>query len=89
MKTKPQLLALLANLNEQTLERSSQFIMSGWVTDGKGNEIFNIPGSEEARLAMRDLKSIYVDANRVDEFAALAAQMPGRNPLRTPVSKTR
>lgn len=35
------------------------------------------PGSEEARLAMRDLKSIYVEANRVDEFAALAAQMPG------------
>jgi len=35
------------------------------------------PGSEEARLAMHDLKSIYVDANRVDEFAALAAQMPG------------
>lgn len=25
---------------------------------------------------MRDLKSIYVDANRVDEFAALAAKMP-------------
>lgn len=37
----------------------------------------NYPGSEEARLAMRDLKSIYVDANRVDEFAALASQMPG------------
>ena len=35
------------------------------------------PGSEEARLAMRDLKSIYVDANRVDEFAALATQLPG------------
>lgn len=35
------------------------------------------PGSDEARLAMRDLKSIYVDANRVDEFAALAAQLPG------------
>lgn len=35
------------------------------------------PGSDEARLAMRDLKSIYVDANRVDEYAALAAQMPG------------
>lgn len=35
------------------------------------------PGSAEARLAMRDLKSIYVDANRVEEFAALAAQMPG------------
>lgn len=39
--------------------------------------ITQYPGSEEARLAMRDLKSIYVDANRVDEFAALAAQMPG------------
>ncbi|MDO4164563.1 MAG: tetratricopeptide repeat protein [Bacteroides sp.] len=35
------------------------------------------PGSEEARLAMRDLKSIYVETNRVDEFATLAAQMPG------------
>ncbi len=35
------------------------------------------PGSEEARLAMRDLKSIYVDTNRIDEFAALAAAMPG------------
>lgn len=35
------------------------------------------PGSDESRLAMRDLKSIYVDANRVDEFAALASQMPG------------
>lgn len=34
------------------------------------------PGSEEARLAMRDLKSLYVDANRVEEFAALAAQLP-------------
>ncbi|MBQ8502371.1 MAG: tetratricopeptide repeat protein [Bacteroides sp.] len=34
------------------------------------------PGSEEARLAMRDLKSLYVEANRVDEFAALASQMP-------------
>ena len=39
--------------------------------------ITQYPGSEEARLAMRDLKSIYVEANRVDEFAALAAQMPG------------
>ena len=34
------------------------------------------PGSEEARLAMRDLKSIFVDANRVEEYAALAEQMP-------------
>lgn len=35
------------------------------------------PGSAEARLAMRDLKSLYVNANRVDEFAALAASLPG------------
>ena len=35
------------------------------------------PGSDEARLAMRDLKSIYVDMNRIDEFAALASAMPG------------
>lgn len=35
------------------------------------------PGSEEARLSMIDLKSIYVDMNRIDEFAALASSMPG------------
>jgi len=35
------------------------------------------PGSEEARLALRDLKSLYVDTDRVDEFTALAAQLPG------------
>lgn len=35
------------------------------------------PGSEEARLSMRDLKSIYVDMNRIDEYAALASSMPG------------
>ena len=35
------------------------------------------PGSDEARLAMLDLKSLYVDINRIDEFAALAASMPG------------
>lgn len=39
--------------------------------------VSHYPGSEESRLAMRDLKSIYVDANRVDEFAALASEMPG------------
>lgn len=39
--------------------------------------IVQYPGSEEARLAMRDLKTIYVEANRVDEFAALASEMPG------------
>ncbi|NCC09860.1 MAG: tetratricopeptide repeat protein [Bacteroidia bacterium] len=37
----------------------------------------NYPGSEESRLAMRDLKSIYIDMNRIDEFATLAASMPG------------
>lgn len=35
------------------------------------------PGSDEARLAMLDLKSLYVDMNRIDEFATLAASMPG------------
>ncbi|NDV60021.1 tetratricopeptide repeat protein [Bacteroides sp. 519] len=35
------------------------------------------PGSEEARLAFHDLKSIYIDLNRVDEFASLAQSLPG------------
>jgi TolA-binding protein len=39
------------------------------------------PGSEEARLALRDLRAIYVDANRVDEYAALAATLPGAERL--------
>ena len=39
--------------------------------------ISKYPGSEEARLAMLDLKSLYVDMNRIDEFAELAASMPG------------
>lgn len=39
--------------------------------------ITQYPGSEEARLAWRDLKSLYVDANRVEDFAALASEMPG------------
>ena len=38
--------------------------------------ITRYPGSEEARLAMRDLKNVYVDANRVEEFAAFAAATP-------------
>lgn len=46
--TKTELLALLAKLDQQTLERSSQFIMSGWATDIDGNDIFNIPGSENS-----------------------------------------
>lgn len=36
------------------------------------------PGSEEARMAGRDLKSIYVEQNRVDEYIALANAMPGQ-----------
>lgn len=39
--------------------------------------IAHYQGSAEARLAIRDLKSIYVDANRVDEFAAWVNTLPG------------
>ena len=35
------------------------------------------PGSEEARLALHDLKSIYVEADRVDDYARLVEQLPG------------
>ena len=35
------------------------------------------PGSEEARLATLDLKSVYVDLNRVDDFAAWVTTVPG------------
>jgi len=38
--------------------------------------ISEYPGSEEARLSLRDLRSLYVDTDRVNEFAALAQQMP-------------
>jgi outer membrane protein assembly factor BamD (BamD/ComL family) len=34
--------------------------------------IAGYPGSEEARLAQRDLKSIYIDLNKVDEYANFA-----------------
>ncbi len=46
-------------------------------TEAYRQVIQKYPGSEEARLALRDLKSIYVDTNRIDEFAALAATLPG------------
>ena len=39
--------------------------------------IKNYPGSEEARLAQRDLKSIYIDLNKVDEYADYASTIPG------------
>lgn len=35
------------------------------------------PGSEEARLAQRDLKSIYIDLNKVDDYMAFASQISG------------
>lgn len=35
----------------------------------------NYAGTDEAKLALRDLKSIYIDLNRVNEFAALAASL--------------
>ena len=39
--------------------------------------IAGYPGSEEARLAQRDLKSIYIDLNKVDEYANFASTIPG------------
>ncbi len=39
--------------------------------------IATYPGSEEARLAQRDLKSIYVDLNRIDEYAEFVSSIPG------------
>ena len=39
--------------------------------------ISNYPGSEEARLAQRDLKSIYIDLNKVDDYMAFASTIPG------------
>lgn len=35
------------------------------------------PGSEEARLAQRDLRSIYIDLNRVDDYANFISSVPG------------
>ena len=39
--------------------------------------ITKYPGSAEARLAQRDLKSIYVDLNKVDDYMAFASTVPG------------
>ena len=39
--------------------------------------IQNYPGSEEAQMAHRDLKSSYIDLNQVDEYAAFALVIPG------------
>lgn len=39
--------------------------------------IQSYPGSEEAKLAQRDLKSIYVDLNKVDEYMSYASNLPG------------
>lgn len=35
------------------------------------------PGSEEALLAQRDLKSIYLDLNKIDEYAGFLSKIPG------------
>ncbi|KAA6334860.1 Outer membrane protein assembly factor BamD [termite gut metagenome] len=35
------------------------------------------PRSEEARTSLRDLKSIYIDINKVSEFAAVVSTLPG------------
>lgn len=39
--------------------------------------VLKYAGSEEAKLAQRDLKSIYIDMNKVDDYAAFAATIPG------------
>ena len=39
--------------------------------------ISDYPGSEEARLAQRDLRAIYVDLNKVDDYLAFASALPG------------
>lgn len=39
--------------------------------------ILSYPGSEEARMAQRDLKSIYVDLNKVDAYASFVDSIPG------------
>ena len=43
--------------------------------------ITNYAGSEEARLALRDLKSIYVDLNRIDEYARYVSSLNGYAPF--------
>ncbi len=64
VKTKAELEALMAKLDQQTLERSSQFIMSGYAVDGTGNDVFNIPGSESGEITSFE--------------CTLTAQTPGR-----------
>lgn len=39
--------------------------------------IVTYPGSEEARLAQRDLKSIYIDLNKVDDYVNFVSSIPG------------
>lgn len=43
--------------------------------------IANYPESEESRMAKRDLKSIYIDLNRVDEYASFVKTVPGMSSL--------
>lgn len=39
--------------------------------------MISYPGSEEAQLAQRDLKSIYLDLNKIDEYADFLSKIPG------------
>ena len=39
--------------------------------------ISKYPGSDDARLAQRDLRSIYIDLNKVDDYMAFATSIPG------------
>lgn len=39
--------------------------------------LINYPGSDEATLALQDLRSIYVDMNQVSSFAELVKTLPG------------
>ena len=39
--------------------------------------IENYPGSDEAQLSLQDLKSIYVDMNRIEDFTTLVQTLPG------------
>lgn len=66
VKTKADLEALMAKLDKQTLERSSQFIMSGWAVDKYGNDRLNIPGSETDKPGAVQSFDATLKLNRLD-----------------------
>ena len=74
----------LSNFNYEPYGFKKQKFTSGDVHFGVKSTDETLPLQYRAEtnlmlygLAMRDLKSIYVDMNRIDEFAALASAMPG------------